>query len=388
MRLRGKNFQPWADFDIEISKLTALVGPSNKGKSSIFRALQGVLRNELPSEFVRNEQDAPLEVEIEVDGHTIKAVRSRKGSTKYTIDGKEYAKLAGEVPEVIKALKFGAVEIGEFSADPIFARQNKAQFLIDADVYKPSEINAILGAFSSTERLDAGKKEANLQITQKNSEARTLAVEVRSAEERRGSLGTLVESAEPLLSTLDVIEQKIRHLQNTDTWLDEARSRRSRLQPLKAVVKALSIPDVGQVVTIGQKSTYLQQAASSAYKAKVLSKMDATTESAVSLWSDIVSLARRTRALDDAVDLLEKRTSSSLKPKVEAIIAELEDSLYGAINEQGSIKYIGHVLILRDRVKLKSNELKAVEQQLEAAKTEVQQGICPRCGKPLEHICE
>ena len=111
--------------------------------------------------------------------------RPLKGSTTYTIDDKVFAKLAGAIPDKVKELKFGDVVIGEYDVDPIFGRQNSPQFLIDPDTFKPPEVNAILGAFGGTEKLEHGKKEANLRKTQKDAEARTLAVQIRDAEERK-----------------------------------------------------------------------------------------------------------------------------------------------------------------------------------------------------------
>ena len=167
MRLSGKNVQPWEEFALDIGGLTLIVGPSNHGKSSIFRALRGVLRNDLPSDFVRNGQDGRLEVVLETEGtDPIKATRTRKGTTKYEIGRDEkgkpikYEALGDSIPEPMRKLGFGRVQVGETTIDPIFSEQNRAQFLIDPERWKPADLSSVLGAFSSTERLDAGKKEA------------------------------------------------------------------------------------------------------------------------------------------------------------------------------------------------------------------------------------
>ena len=68
IKLTGRNVQPWEEFALDIGGLTLIVGPSNAGKSSIYRTLRGVLRNDLPSDFVRNGQDGRLEVVLEVLG--------------------------------------------------------------------------------------------------------------------------------------------------------------------------------------------------------------------------------------------------------------------------------------------------------------------------------
>jgi DNA repair ATPase RecN len=79
VKLSGRNFQSWASFDIEMDGLTVVTGPSDVGKSALFRALRGVLRNEISAEYVRDGQDEPLTVKFEWDGHTVVAKRKPKG---------------------------------------------------------------------------------------------------------------------------------------------------------------------------------------------------------------------------------------------------------------------------------------------------------------------
>src|SRR5271165_2737581 len=102
MQFKGTNFQSLAGFDLDISGLTVIVGPSNKGKSAVFRALRGLFRNELPAEYIRTATDG-LELIATVGGKAIVARRSAKGSTQYEIDGKEFKKLAKTVPLELKA---------------------------------------------------------------------------------------------------------------------------------------------------------------------------------------------------------------------------------------------------------------------------------------------
>ena len=155
--------------------------------SSLYRALQGIIRNELDVAYIRDPKDEPLELTLEHDGHTVVATRSKRGSVAYTIGEDKFSKLDGDIPEIVKKFNLGEIKIGDFTFDPIFASQNRPQFLIDNKTYKPSEINAILGAFGGTEKLEAGKKQANLLKTQKDGEARVLAAQIRNSEEPRRS---------------------------------------------------------------------------------------------------------------------------------------------------------------------------------------------------------
>src|SRR5271156_1527253 len=172
MKLQGTNFQSLQSFDLDISGLTVIVGPSNRGKSAVFRALRGLFRNELPAEYIKTGTEG-LKLIATVDGTPIVAERKDGKSTTYLIGPKEFKKLAKTIPPELKAFGMNEVEVGEFTIDPIFSRQNGKQFLIDPDGYSPMELNTILGAFASTEKLEGGKKAANLEIQHKNSEAKT-----------------------------------------------------------------------------------------------------------------------------------------------------------------------------------------------------------------------
>src|SRR5271157_1256687 len=101
MKLSGKNFQPWADFSIDISHLTVLVGPSNKGKSSLFRALRGILRNELDASYIRDPKNEPMELTFQIGDTKVFATRNKRGKVKYVINDDEknaYTSLDGNVP--------------------------------------------------------------------------------------------------------------------------------------------------------------------------------------------------------------------------------------------------------------------------------------------------
>jgi energy-coupling factor transporter ATP-binding protein EcfA2 len=228
VRLSGKNFQAWSDFELDISGLTILTGPSDTGKSALFRALKGVLRNELPAEWVRDGQDEPMEIAVETDGYRIAASRSRKGSVKYEVapgvtdPTDKFAKLDGDIPPALKALRYGDVTVGTFDVDPLFGRQNSAQFLIDPETFKPAEVNAVLGAFGGTEKLERGKRRANLLKTQLDGEARALASQIRDAEERKAALLALQGEARSLQERLRAAEEDVRALEAQARWAQEA----------------------------------------------------------------------------------------------------------------------------------------------------------------------
>ncbi len=388
MRLSGENFQGWSDFSLDIEGLTILTGPSDTGKSALFRALKGVLRNELPAEWVRDGQDGPMTVALDVAGCRITASRSRKGSTKYEIEPgvaepvDKFAKLDGAVPDRVAALKYGDVVIGTFDVDPLFGRQNSAQFLIDPESFKPAEVNAILGAFGGTEKLEHGKKEANLRKTQKDAEARTLAAQIRDAEERKAALEVMSAVGRRLEE--ESVAQDVVLLEMDIEWLDAAVGCRRRLAPLSEIQDALAVPDTAGLDQLYRTDLYAEQAAEASRFARWLSKPMATISSATEDWGWV----RRTWG---EIGLLEGAVEASghvvATDGLKSSLADAERTYSEAVRLWNSISRLEVLSSLLGELKGSADRLAGVETELSAAQAELRKGLCPKCGRQLEHTC-
>jgi len=253
MKFSGRNFQAWQEFSLDISGLTVITGPSDKGKSAIFRALRGIFYNELPEAFIRDGQDSML-LAMEIDGHHIVAKRKKESSSAYTIDGKEFVKLAGKRPDDLKAIGINEIRIGDTKLDPIFACQNDTQFLIQG--VSPTELNNILGGFASTEKLEYGKREANLRISQKNSEAKTLAVEVQETEVRKAQFEQKAKAITPIELIVNSLESKISTLEEQLNWLVVAEERKENFIFYTKILRKVQLPEIQVAQTVLQKSKY------------------------------------------------------------------------------------------------------------------------------------
>jgi len=384
VRLFGKNFQSWAAFDLDINGLTIVTGPSDVGKSALFRALKGILRNELPAEFVRNGQEDQMMVGVDVGDHKVTAVRKRKGSTTYVIDGTDFAKLAKAIPDELKNLKFNEVMIGEFDVDPIFGRQNSAQFLIDPLTYKPTEVNAILGAFGGTEKLEGGKKEANLRKTQKDGEARLLAGQIRESEERKAALEVLLVEGKAASTAVGILT----HLVNLLEWeiqsLDEALVCRARIAPLKQLMDAIVLPDIAGLDDLHKVACFAEQAALAASFAKWLQKPQAALSSVAEEWGVVRSLWNQIVALEAAVEAGKHVVSTD---RLKSGLAEAEATFNEVVKLWRGIKSLEELSALLRDITGSAENLAGVEIELSAAQADLKKGLCPRCGKPMEHVC-
>jgi DNA repair exonuclease SbcCD ATPase subunit len=402
MKLTGKNFQPWENFSLDIDGLTLIVGPSNRGKSSIFRSLKGILRNELSSDYVRNGQDDKMEVVLEVDGMPpIEALRSRKGTTEYRIgvddSGKpiKFKALGDGIPEPMDKLKFGKIRIGDATMDPIFSEQNRAQFLIDPERWKPTELNGILGAFASTEKLDAGKKEANLRITQRNGEAKTLAEEIREAEERKGKIAILSEQADQNATRVNDLESMAQDAENRLSNTYEAIKHLARLTEVRRISSELRVPDISSAEKLHQTTELLFQAAGIRAKLGVLSGCNKSLDEMVGKWELVVKSHKIKRELLSllAIKGREGPSPRECSDQLETLLSSAKLVLSSASALSSIVEVSGKVEGARKNVTNKEAELLVAEAELETGNAEVARlklestaaevAKCPKCGSPL-----
>jgi len=93
MKLKIKNFQLISEAELEFPiGITAIIGPSNSGKTSTIRAIYSLLKNPPEAKsFIKHGKDK-AEVEIETDRMKVKWTRTPKEST-YEIDGVAHQKV-------------------------------------------------------------------------------------------------------------------------------------------------------------------------------------------------------------------------------------------------------------------------------------------------------
>lgn len=241
-QLVGKSFQSWKQFSLKVSGFTIVVGSSNRGKTAIIRALRGVLRNQVSAAFIRHGQKA-AELSLLVDGGPTADLSRNAKTTVYTVNGEEYAKLAGEVPPPIQALNVHEISIGSTKLDPTFAGQFDSQFMMDLS---PGDLNAVFGLFSNTEQLNQGKKNISQSNTEINSQAKLLASEVQSGYVKMAALGEILAEFEALEPRYEASSAAIQSLQTTQDLLTRWREVRKTAKRYRAVAER-PLPDTARL---------------------------------------------------------------------------------------------------------------------------------------------
>jgi energy-coupling factor transporter ATP-binding protein EcfA2 len=234
MLLQATNFQAWPHFELEVEGLTVIVGDSNLGKSAIFRALRGVLRNDISVSRVRHGENV-CTVSCSYEGVNATITRPRKGTVSYTVNGVDYSRLAKEVPKEVRALNFEPVEIGTARLDPIFASQFGSQFLLESS---PAELGQVLGAFASTEKLERGRKLLRQMVTDTDKEAKTLAEIIGRQQDEAAAVEIKVDAVravEDRLEQLDAIASTKMPVHELLSRVLVASAELKKLQPLASI---------------------------------------------------------------------------------------------------------------------------------------------------------
>lgn len=149
---------------------TAIVGSSNSGKSSIFRALKLVSQNSGSAASMVTHGAKQFQIAVGTDdNHTVRMFRGKSLST-YEIDGTEYAKCGVGTPEIVeRTLHLSALN---------FASQFDVPFMV---AESPTEVAARISELTGSETLRAAAREANrlrLEVSAKAKDRRSKLTEI------------------------------------------------------------------------------------------------------------------------------------------------------------------------------------------------------------------
>jgi len=170
--IRLQNFQGYKDSTIEFSDtITAITGESDKGKSSIVRAIKLVKDNvPLGDTFVRNGTDT---MSITID--KVSRVKTPKLNG-YVVEGieKPFKALRGDVPEVVQ-------QSLNMSPDSIQNQHKDSIFLLDDS---PGKVARKLSELSDLESTTKALKHISSKKLQANSDIKVLEKNIKNTKEQ------------------------------------------------------------------------------------------------------------------------------------------------------------------------------------------------------------
>lgn len=224
--VRVRNFQSLRSVDIDLGRLTVIVGPSSSGKSAVIRALRALVSNVRGSDYVsRGEKAAGISARL---GTAQISLLRGEGVGKYQVvdlessQEKTYTKLASGVPEqVTEALNIKPVK-DDHSIN--FAGQFDPPFLLTES---GAQVARVLGELTNVSTILEAAREGNrrrnaaqttlrtrqadlAQLQTRAQEFRTVAIQLARCSEAESMMGQVERLSSQLgrLKTL-VVELRV-----------------------------------------------------------------------------------------------------------------------------------------------------------------------------------
>jgi hypothetical protein len=260
-----------------------------------------------------------------------------------------------------------------------------------------------------------------------------LASQIRDSEERKAKLEIMSINGDSVTGELLELESSARKLEAESIWLAEASFHQARSETLQQIADELILPDVSEAERIQQIDIQAEQAAFSVAFVKWADKPLHLVESVSAAWDNaeqnmsLTLYAERAARASAYFSWAEKPLAAidglaqSWKDSVSIWnqVAELQKAagLAGQADIMGLEKFkidipvtdlikcwnilgsLESLALSRREIKETKQALTNIDDQLSAAQTELlntqkalhdaeSKGLCPKCGKSLEHICD
>lgn len=242
--------------------LTALIGPTDSGKSAVMRALRWSYYGGTPL-LRQGSRYATVVLHFD-DGKKVTRERDRQ-TNRYAIihpDGKAqvFESFGRDIPvEVQQALGVRPVSIGDMTIEANLARQHDPAFLV-AGVSAPARAR-VIGQLAGVEAVDAASRDAGTDIHNAQREVKQLAEAIEKLEadiaeyEHLPAMGEVLKQLENILAKLDAVvarRERLSHL----------RDRFNRLENVRLMVNGVLARTGNGVIAADRIKTALQLLAS------------------------------------------------------------------------------------------------------------------------------
>ena len=313
-RLTLYNFQQHAFLDLELDRVTVLVGPTGKGKTSVLRGLGFVAVNS-PSKLslIRRGKEW-MKAVLDVDGHQIKRTRG-KGKNLYVLDGKKLKAFGTKVPEeVAKILNLRDVNF-QYQHD-------KPYWFFD----RKGEVGRQLNQIVNLEAIDQSLSKAATEVRKAKSVVQVSKQRLKSAKKAKKELEWVPEMLEEL-GRLERLEEKWKSkkekVDSLRSSLVDARTYQRRKEELLSAKEAAAelMRLARQSLNAGHAADTLRQVAKDLKKLNIR-KIDFSEMERIRAKAD--AAAERRREVEILVDQLRKAEGDSCQLRREAKRKEKE----------------------------------------------------------------
>ncbi len=199
--IKLENFQQWKKGEIPFTNgLNVIVGNTESGKSTIFRAISSILTGKMPESYIRKGEKS-CKVEINFSDSSIFIRERGKKNNIATANGKSFERVGKEIPfEYFKELGKTNIEFGNNNLSLCMYSQFDPHFFITLSDYDKSKI---IGVICGIDIVDKLMDRINADIRQANSNIKYLKSKI---EEDSSKLDVLKENTVKKKERVDLLK--------------------------------------------------------------------------------------------------------------------------------------------------------------------------------------
>lgn len=387
-----KNFQSIKKVSFKIEGLTVIVGKNNIGKSAVIRAVEAALTNQTGSAFIRKGENS-TEVTIKRNDLEIEWNKDiTTASYKIKIPGekpKTFSKLKGAIPKPIVDAGIDKMEIGDQKVFPLVASQFDPLFLIN----KPGPV--VTDVLASLYNINTLGVADDLCWKAMRSEKSLLKTREKDLEYLQGKLAKYMdfETIKKSVSDLVAKEKTIETLKSQVTEIAEFEQKLQALTKSLGVLKGIKkvqVPNTADMEELLSVLCMLKEMENSyQYLSTSLKKLKGITGIAVPAvgpletilkdtsqiieWESNLNTIKSNLSKEDLLNSIEINKTHS----IEQIGALLEDFKNITGIENQFMEFIKTAKDIRE-------QLRAAIQEYDLKSKELEQNVCPTCGRPYE----
>ena len=236
-----KNFQQWKEGCVEFKNgLNILVGNTEAGKSTLFRAINSILTGKMPEDYIRK-GTKECEVKIEFsDGTTFRRLRNKKDNIA-DANGLVFERVGKDIPfEYFKQLGKTSIQFGNKELSLCNYSQFEPHFFITLSDYDKSKL---IGTICGIDIVDKLVDNINKDIRSNNANIKFLESQIfnntQDKESKQKQYDLLINKAKNLEIYLKTAQDKFKTLENLSNLSDKLHLLNSDISTYKTNLNVL-----------------------------------------------------------------------------------------------------------------------------------------------------
>lgn len=390
-KLTLENFEGWVKGEIPFTKgFNVIIGDSDSGKSSLFRAIESIFTGKVAQENVnRNAKNLKVELQLS-DGSKFTREYGKKGN-KISFDNTTFERIGREIPsEYIDKLGKSYVDISDKNrVDLCLYSQFDPHFFINFSDYDKSKlIGTICGIGSIDKLIDAINKDIrennfkikvlNEQITEKEPRVIALEEDYKQEKEKFDLFTQTLNNYKADLTVLETCFNAFNQFEEYDTKVSEIKEK------IKGINELLNVVDMPALKAFEQLAlTYVDYQSAQAKISDLTAQIKSVKTVAEYQLETTQELQQLSALNADLTRLNSKTNDLSAQLEKAKILADFDTTIFAEFDQLVALQkrlkisneIINAIVVNKERA---TNKLLALEQEKKDLLKEYK--TCPLCG--------